>query len=109
MHATTKLAHATPDTICSELLDTVEHLLTSIRRDCEVLEELVEVRNLLDSLPLATNEYATAANRLRNAHRYLTSQERGAARYELNLLAGSLRNQPQSTCGPRYRKRSAKT
>ena len=91
MRSIQKLASATPDTIRSELLQTVEHLLLYIRRDSEVLVELQQVRDLLESLPLATDEYSTATNRLRNAHRYLVSKERGAARYELQLLSGSLR------------------
>jgi hypothetical protein len=52
---------------------------------------------------LATDEYHTAKNRLRNAHRYLLSQERGAARYELMLLAGSLRPRETHRVGPQLR------
>jgi hypothetical protein len=59
---------------------------------------------LLDSLPLATGEYGTASNRLRNAHRYLVSQERGAARYELKLLSGSLRCEREAEVRPRRRR-----
>ena len=92
MHSIQKLSVATPHTIRQELLQTVEELLLMIRHSVEVLKELQEVRNQLDALPLASDDYSTAANRLRNAHRYLVSQERGAARYELQLLAGSLRN-----------------
>ncbi len=92
MRATQKLSTATPDTIRKELFQTVEHLLRAIRRDQDVLDELQQVRDLLDSLPLASGEYGTATNRLRNAHRYLVSQERGAARYELQMLAGLLRH-----------------
>lgn len=105
MRSTKKLATATPDTIRSELIDTVEHLLTSIRRDSEVLEELQEVCDLLDSLLLATGEHCTATNRLRNAHRYLVSKERGAARYELQLLAGSLRSEAATEVRRHLRKR----
>jgi hypothetical protein len=54
--------------------------------------KLDSVRSLLDSLPLSTSDYGIAQNRLRNAERSLRSQERGAARFELQLLAGSLRN-----------------
>ena len=65
-HIIDRLSVATPDTIRQELLSTVKHLLLSIRGNAEVLEELRQVRELLDSLPLATDEYGTAANRIRN-------------------------------------------
>ena len=81
MRSLQKLSTATPDTIRQEMLQTVEHLLRTIRRDQDVLDKLQQVRDLLDSLPLASDDYSTAANRLRNAHRYLVSQERGAAGY----------------------------
>lgn len=103
MRSIQKLPTATPDTIRQELLDTVAHLLASLRRDAEIVAELQEVCDLLESLPLSTDEYQTAKNRLRNAHRYLVSQERGAARYELNLLAGSLRPREVHAMAPRTR------
>lgn len=99
-----KLQNATPETIRQELLQTIEHLLCGLRRDFDVLDDLQEVRGLLDSLPLASDEYGTASNRLRNAHRYLVSQERGAARYELILLAGSLRCEREAEVRPRRRR-----
>ena len=82
MRSLQQLSTATPDTIRQELVQTVEHLLRKIRRDQDVLDELQQVRDLLDSLPLASDDHSTATNRLRNAHRYLVSQERGAASYE---------------------------
>lgn len=103
MRSIQKLSTATLDTIRQELIDTVEHLLASLRRDTEIVAELQEVCELLESLPLATDEYQTARNRLRNAHRYLVSQERGAARYELKLLAGSLRPREVQAMEPRMR------
>lgn len=103
MRSIQKLSSATPDTIRHELLVTVEHLLASLRRDAEIVAELQDVCDLLESLPLASDEYQTAKNRLRNAHRYLVSQERGAARYELNLLAGSLRPREIPVMVPRLR------
>ena len=100
-----KLRTATPDTIRQELLQTIEHFLRCLRQDTLVLDNLQEVRGLLDSLPLASDEYGTASNRLRNAHRYLVSQEHGAARYELQLLAGSLRCERETVVRPRRRRR----
>jgi hypothetical protein len=102
MHCLQKLSVATPDTIRHELLRTIEHLLKSLHQEAKVMDDVQEVTDLLDSLPLASDEYGTASNRLRNAHRYLVSQERGAARYELKLLANSLRNEREAE--PRRRR-----
>ncbi len=103
MRSLQTLQTATPDTIRQELLFTVEHLLRRLDRKMNVLDELQEVRGLLDALPLASGEYGTASNRLRNTHRYLVSQERGAARYELRMLCGSLRCQAVTAVQPRGR------
>ena len=92
MAITQRLSAATPDTIRHELLQTVEHLLRAIRRCQDVVGDIQRVRDLLDALPLATSDYGTATNRLHNAYRYLVSREHDAARYELQLLVGSLRN-----------------
>jgi len=57
---------------------------------------IAELKQLLEALPFSTAEFGLATNRLRNANRYLQSQERGAARYELKMLALSLgRNRHQ--------------
>ncbi len=101
MLSTRTLSAATPETIREELLQTVEVLLRAISRCHDVLGEIQHVRELLDSLPLPTGDYGTATNRLRNAHRYLVSHEHGAARFELQLLAGSLRTCDQRPMAPR--------
>ena len=44
----------------------------------------------LEALPLSTEEFATARNRLGNARSYADAGEYGAARFELRLLARSL-------------------
>jgi hypothetical protein len=49
-------------------------------------------RKALEALPLATEDAAVMRNRLANAQNYLEAGERGAARYELRLLACSLVN-----------------
>ena len=53
-------------------------------------DELDNLRTLIESLPLASGDFGVAMNRLRNAQRYLRSDEIGAARYELRLLFGCL-------------------
>lgn len=97
MRAQPNLSVATPDTIRSVLLEAVEGLLASLKEGVGLEEELNYVRMLVDSLPLASDAHATASNRLRNTQRYLALGELGAARYELRLLAGSLRAEPVST------------
>jgi hypothetical protein len=67
-------------------------VLQMLHRRSDPRDHLESVRSLLESLPLSTGEYGIAQNRLRNAERYLRSQEHGAARFELQMLAGSLRN-----------------
>ncbi len=54
-------------------------------------EVLIDIESFLGSLPLATDEYGLAQNRIRNARRYYLAREVGAARYELRLLLCSLR------------------
>lgn len=57
-----------------------------------MLEQVAKFRSLLESLPLAADEFAVPCCRLSNAFGYLQSDEWGAARYELRLLAGLLRD-----------------
>ena len=58
--------------------------------------QLTEAAMLLESLPLSTSEFGLATNRLNNARRYMESNERGAARYELLLLIGGLTPKPEA-------------
>lgn len=70
-------------------------------------EYLIRIESFLDSLPLATDEYGLAQNRIRNARRYYQAHEVGAARYELRLLMCSLRHRfaDQVSVEPRRRLR----
>ena len=72
-------------------------------------EDLSRIESVLDSLPLATDEYGLAQNRIRNARRYYQAREVGAARYELRLLMCSLRHKfaDQVAVEPRRRLRHA--
>ena len=58
-----------------------------------MLQTLDDIRGILECLPLSTSEFDLAKKRIGNAKRYLRSHERGAARYEIRLLFGSLRNE----------------
>lgn len=56
-----------------------------------LLDGLEEVRQLLDCMPLGTSDYRLAMLRIDNAERFLASEEIGAAKYEIRMLAGGLR------------------
>ena len=55
---------------------------------CELL--LDSIYRVLESLPLSTDDYGRAVCHLSNCERYLKLGERGAAGYELRILAGGL-------------------
>ncbi len=95
----TELATAqnlTIEDICLQAVQRIETLHSLLKRDRHPTSTFgaafAKVRMLLNALPLDTEEFALAGNRLRNAARYLTSGERGAACYELKLLSRKLIN-----------------
>ena len=102
-HSTTTktIAHKlTIEDIFRQATRTLESLLAQLDQNAESNgdngDDIVELQRLLEALPLSTEEFGLATNRLRNTSRYLRSQERGAARYELKMLARSLdRNRHQ--------------
>jgi hypothetical protein len=51
---------------------------------------LLEALAMLATLPLDSQEYSLATNRLQNARRYVAAREPGAARFEVQLLLGSI-------------------
>ena len=55
-------------------------------------DDFAAARSLLEALPLAADEYGLACTRLENAQHYLQYTEPGAARYEVRMVAGSLKN-----------------
>ena len=83
----------------------IDALALAVKRG-QVNGQLSEVRELLEAPPLASGDFCRAANNLKNAERYLRSQEAGAAGYELRMLAGVIRNSAAvSSVAPRYRPR----
>ena len=68
----------------------IEALAEQVKRG-KVNGQLSEVQELLQALPLSSGDFSRVVNNLKNAQRYLQSQERGAAAYELRMLAGALR------------------
>jgi len=83
-------------------------LIRKLESSDDPSDDLAEVHQLLEALPMATGEFGLAINRLKNAGRYLQSCERGAARWELASLLGSLcREDDATTVEPRLRKRQS--
>ena len=84
----------TIEDICLQVVQRIETLHALLKRDTNPTgtyeDAFAEVQLILDALPLNTDEFALAGNRLRNAARYLKSAERGAACYELKLLSRNL-------------------
>ena len=52
--------------------------------------DIDDLRTLVESLSPASREFGLATNHVRKAQRFLSSDEVGAARYELRLLLGCL-------------------
>jgi hypothetical protein len=73
------------------LLQAAEYLLHCIERGEDVLRDVKYLRELLIFLPLTDPVRCEAHYRLRNAKRFLASQEPGAAGYELEALVGHLK------------------
>ena len=71
--------------------DEVKSLVDVTGRRCVSSRELAQIAEFLETLPLTTERFSLARQRLRNAQRYLESAEFGAASYELRLLDGILR------------------
>ncbi len=84
----------------------VVRLIRRLESGDDPSDDLPEVRQLLESLPMATGEFGLASNRLKNARRYLQSREPGGARWELAALLDSLRRENDvASAEPRPRKR----
>ena len=83
--------HAPSIDECKELvIGRLRSLMRRLTDARHVGDELDILRAMIMSLPMASDDFCLAINRLRNAQRYLSSNETGAARYELRLLLGGL-------------------
>jgi hypothetical protein len=78
-------------------------LLQKRKLDEAAQDDFAAVRSMLEAMPLATDQFGLACTRLQNAQHYLQYTEPGAARYELRLLASSLKSGAQQVRGPRRR------
>jgi len=84
---------------------TLGRLMQSRNLDDRTAGTFQAARGLLESLPLSTDQFGLACRRLDNARRYLEFTEPGAARYELRLLASSLKFAADCVREPRRRLR----
>lgn len=79
------------DQLAAEAIKTIRLLIQAVRQG-ESNDKLHErVRMTVSAIPLTTEEFALAKNRLGNARRYTSSSEHGAACFELRCIAASLR------------------
>ena len=88
----TKFVQTTLEQIYSHATACLDALIDQASSGTPPAESWDVARKALEALPLATEEAAVMRNRLANAQSYLEAGERGAARYELRLLACSLAN-----------------
>lgn len=79
--------------IARQTLQQFATLLSNLNDSGKMLQSLDGIRELLQCMVLGTAEYDVAISRINNAHRYLESEEPGAAKYELRLLIGGLQSQ----------------
>jgi len=78
------------DEVRTEVTTRLRLLLPRLGSRSFAIAELNDIRDILNSLPLDSEDFGVAVNRLRNCYRYLCSNESGAARYELKLLLGNV-------------------
>ncbi len=79
----------TTSTIRADVIDCIKLALDLSRNPPHALIALDCASIIVEALPLATGEYALLCNRIGNAQRYLQCGERGAAEYELKMIARS--------------------
>ena len=84
------------DHVRTQVIQHLRSLLDGSLADSEWADGFLDALAMLATLPLSTQEFGLATNRLHNARRYATAQERGAARFELQLLLGSLKSDDDS-------------
>ena len=107
---TTKLKLDTSQDVYHLAVGNLVRLIRRLESGDDPSDDFPEVLQLLESLPMATDEFGLATNRLKNARRYLQSREPGGARWELAALLDSLRleHDAASAEAPPRRRRSSK-
>ena len=92
MKSTYERESITLATVFRPVISTLAQLARHVRDGRSADQELEELRFLLETLPLTTEQFSLATNRLKNAHGYVKARENGAARWELNALRQQLAN-----------------
>jgi len=62
------------------------------KRETQAVDYLSRAHDALECLPLATDEFGLAKQRLRNCEKYFCDGELGASQYEIGLALNWLRN-----------------
>jgi hypothetical protein len=96
-----KLVPSTFEQIRSHATACLNALIEQVASHTPSATDFDGVRAALEALPLNTEEAGAARNRLANARSYLEAGERGAARYELRLLARGLTRIGEDASGDR--------
>jgi hypothetical protein len=79
------------ESICRQTEKHFAELIETVKNAAMLRGDLHELHDILEYLPLATNEYDLTVARINNARRYLDSGEQAAAKYEIRQLIHSLR------------------
>ncbi len=85
------------EAICRQAEQNFSSLMQDTKNAAILKGDLYELGDMLECLPLATDDYDLTVARINNALRYLESSEQGAARYEIRQLIRNLRNRLWST------------
>lgn len=89
MHARTRTS-VTIESSFQPVLNRIALALHRLDGNTQSLDHIDDLRAHLETVPMASDEFGVASNRLRNARRYLESSETGAARWELGILKQQL-------------------
>lgn len=88
------------------ILNALSAIMQQLGRGAFANNSTDDLQDMLESLPISTDVFGIASNRIRNARRYLASNEFGAARWELNAMRQQLQSEAIArTSEPRRRLR----
>lgn len=94
------------DCVYQPVLSCLDQMVNDVRSGRLTVSHFNDASQLLESLPLATDEFALARTRLTNACWYCCSNELGASAWEIRTLLNQLRLKAEmKTVEPRRRSR----